>query len=253
MPEVMPVKLDRIPKVANGPSILPTKEMQLSGIDLVAATYVFSNNLPPSKILIDVGPFHIDRKATFTLVPKEKLVDDVFDVVIKILYHTSPSYLWFLPITIMVLFLCHTFCSSQQAALEMRSLSMGTLATIKENHMPSKVDEVHRIYVPMWTAGHWYLMIIDNVRHKLIYLDSLALYFESITLDQAWLSSNDGVSPRFSTYDIEDADIPQQARGSMDCGVWIVNVATWMRLAIDLVLKEHNENAKALVAKAMSH
>ncbi|KAL4329763.1 hypothetical protein AHAS_Ahas13G0332600 [Arachis hypogaea] len=55
----------------------------------------------------------------------------------------------------------------------MRSLSKGTLATIKAKHMPSK-----------------------------------ALYLESITLGQAWLSSNDGVRPRFSTYDIEDADVP---------------------------------------------
>ncbi|KAL4300692.1 hypothetical protein AHAS_Ahas17G0226300 [Arachis hypogaea] len=273
MPEVMPVKLHRISKQMDL-AFSPTKEMRLSGINLVAATYVFSNDLPPSEILVDVGPFHIDRKAAFTLVPKEKLVDDVLDVVVTMLSHTSPSYLWFLPTTIM------------QAALEMRSLSTGTLATIKAKHMPSKVDEVHRIYVPMWTVGHWYLMIIDNVRRKLIYLDSLvnpeetedrqtamtkvALYLESITLGQAWLSSNDGVRPRFSTYDIEDADVPQQDRGSMDCGVWVsqwmirgalwkdydvrtVNVATRMRLAIDLVLKEHNENAKALVAKAMSH
>ncbi|QHO57316.1 Ulp1 protease family, carboxy-terminal domain protein [Arachis hypogaea] len=249
MPDVMLVKLDRIPKGIDL-AFSPTKEMRLFGIDLVAATYVFSNDLPP-------------RKAAFTLVPKEKLIDDVLDVVVTMLSHTSPSYLWFLPITI-----------------------MGTLATIKEKHMPSKVNKVHRIYVPMWTIEHWYLMIIDNVRRKLMYLDLLvhpeetenrqmamtkvALYLESITLGQAWLSSNDGVRPRFSTYDIEDANVLQQTWGSIDCRVWVsqwmirgalwkyydvwtVNVVTRIWLTIDLVLKEHNGNEKALVAKAMSH
>ncbi|XLR30776.1 hypothetical protein S83_058676 [Arachis hypogaea] len=111
-----------------------------------------------------------------------------------------------------------------QAALKGRTLTSGIATSLRNNYMRCKVDRVTRIHQPMWCDdGHWYLMIIDVPRMKLIYLDSLrdpsqaearkiamtrvALYLEGLTLEQSWLSGNCSVRPRFSTFDFEDPEL----------------------------------------------
>ncbi|RYR21708.1 hypothetical protein Ahy_B03g067029 isoform F [Arachis hypogaea] len=205
---------------------------------------------------------------------KVERIPQVLNVVVRMLTTTSERQRWFLPTSIM------------QAAIDDRSMTFGNMTSLHNKYMRSKVDRVTRIYQPMWCDRHWYLMIIDVPRKKLIYLDSLrdphqadarktgmmrvALYLEGLTLGKPWLSGEGALRPRFSAFDFEEPDVPQQKGNSMDCGVWVaqwmirehlwkdygvqhVNSATRMRLAADLVLKSHNEIAQEVVAKAFAH
>ncbi|XP_020964633.1 uncharacterized protein LOC110265752 isoform X2 [Arachis ipaensis] len=177
---------------------------------------------PDSELLVDVSDCITNKAALMTLVPRADVVDDVLNVVVRMLTRNSKQTQWFLPTSIM------------QAALEGRMLTSGTTTSLRNNYMRCKVDRVTRIHQPMWCDGHWYLMIIDVPRMKLIYLDSLrdpaqaearnitmmrvALYLGGLTLGQSWLSGNCSVRPRFSMFDFEDPELPQQDRKLMDCG-----------------------------------
>ncbi|QHO41107.1 hypothetical protein HN51_007049 [Arachis hypogaea] len=269
----MAMKRPQIPRAMNL-AFQPQNEMNLSPVELAVAAYVFCRDFSHSEILVDVGDCIANRAALMTLVPRAEVVDDVLNVVVRMLTRTSKQTQWFLPTSIM------------QAALEGRTLTSGTATSIRNNYMRCKVDRVTRIHQPMWCDGHWYLMIIDVPRMKLIYLDSLrdpaqaearkigmtrvALYLEGLTLGQSWLAGNCSVRPRFSTFEFEEPELPQQDPKSMDCGVWVaqwmirdhlwqnysvqnVSSATRMRLAVDLVMKSHNEMARDIVAKAVAH
>ncbi|XP_025620662.1 uncharacterized protein [Arachis hypogaea] len=269
----MAMKRPQIPRAMNL-AFQPQNEMNLSPVELAVAAYVFCRDFSHSEILVDVGDCIANRAALMTLVPRAEVVDDqVLNVVVRMLTRTSKQTQWFLPTSIM-------------AALEGRTLTSGTATSIRNNYMRCKVDRVTRIHQPMWCDGHWYLMIIDVPRMKLIYLDSLrdpaqaearkigmtrvALYLEGLTLGQSWLAGNCSVRPRFSTFEFEEPELPQQDPKSMDCGVWVaqwmirdhlwqnysvqnVSSATRMRLAVDLVMKSHNEMARDIVAKAVAH
>ncbi|XLS44507.1 hypothetical protein HN51_001372 [Arachis hypogaea] len=288
----MTMKVDRIPHTMNL-AFQPQNDMNLSPIELAVAAYVFCRDLPP----VNVGDCIANRAALITLVSRAEVMDDVLNVVVRMLTRTSKQTQWFLPTSIM------------QAALEGRMLTSGTATSLRNNYMRCKVDRVTRIHQPMWCDGHWYLMIIDVPRMKLIYLDSLrdpaqaearktamtrvALYLEGLTLGHSWLSGNCSVRPRFSTFDFEDPKLPSRIKNrekrissihmprtcivdsrkskvSMDCGVWVaqwmirehlwedysvqnISNATCMCLAVDLVMKSHNEMAGDIVSKAIAH
>ncbi|XLS47255.1 hypothetical protein HN51_021613, partial [Arachis hypogaea] len=84
------------------------------------------------------------------------------------------------------------------------------------------------IFQPMWTDGHWYLMVVDVRRKKLVYFDSfkcttetecrklammqVALHLKSLTIGPKWLSNCTAERPRFSSYDFEKPVVPQQHR-----------------------------------------
>ncbi|QHN96301.1 2,3-bisphosphoglycerate-dependent phosphoglycerate mutase [Arachis hypogaea] len=79
----------------------PTDEMNLSRVELVISTYIFTRHLPKSKILIDVGDCYATRGALMTLEPKIEVVDDVLNSVVCMLTAASNQHTWFLPTTIM--------------------------------------------------------------------------------------------------------------------------------------------------------
>ncbi|XLU48628.1 hypothetical protein S245_043442, partial [Arachis hypogaea] len=282
---LLSMKVERIPQIMDL-VFHPKDGMNLSKLELAVATYIFSRDLPHMYITLPTGarfPTRLVHRqghdmnlmgALLTLVPQCEVVDDVLNVVVRMLTTTSERQRWFLPTSIM------------QAAIDDRSMTFGNMTSLHNKYMRSKVDRVTRIYQPMWCDRHWYLMIIDVPRKKLIYLDSLrdphqadarktgmmrvALYLEGLTLGKPWLSGEGALRPRFSAFDFEEPDVPQQKGNSMDCGVWVaqwmirehlwkdygvqhVNSATRMRLAADLVLKSHNEIAQEVVAKAFAH
>ncbi|XP_020978685.1 uncharacterized protein LOC107642889 isoform X2 [Arachis ipaensis] len=269
------MQVDSIPKVSIYSMNLvfhPTVDMNLSGVELAVAAYIFNRDLPESEVLIDIGDCFASRGALITLAPKEEVVDDVLNVVIRMLTNGSQRSCWFLPTVVM------------QAALGGRSLTSANMTSIRNNYMRSKVDQTTKVYQPMWCDQHWYLMIIDIPRMKLVYLDSLrdlreadarktvmvrvALYLEGLTLGKSLLSGPEALRPRFSAFEFEEPEVPQQAGDSMDCGVWVaqwmirehlwqdhgnVNNATRMRLAVDLVMKSHNDLGEDAVSKAVRH
>ncbi|QHO02580.1 uncharacterized protein DS421_13g425000 [Arachis hypogaea] len=86
----------------------------------------------------------------------------------------------------------------------------------------------YEIFQPIWTDGHWYLMVVDLRRQKLVYFDSLkctreteskklsmthvALHLESLTIGPKWLSKSTMERPRFSLFKYEEPFVPQQHR-----------------------------------------
>ncbi|RYQ91770.1 hypothetical protein Ahy_B09g097800 [Arachis hypogaea] len=170
-----------------------------------------------------------------------------------------------------------------QATFGGQSLTSANMTSRCNNYMCSKVDQTAKVYQSMWCDQHWYLMIIDVLWKKLVYLDSLrdpreanarktmmlrvALHLEGLMLGKSWLSGPKALHPRISMFEFEEPEVPQQQGNSMDCGVWVsqwmirehlwqdyghVNKATWMRLAVDLV-KSHNDLAKDTISKAFRH
>ncbi|QHO38210.1 Ulp1 protease family, carboxy-terminal domain protein [Arachis hypogaea] len=257
--------------------------MDLAGVELTVAAYIFSKDLPNSEILAYVEHCIADRTALLTLAPNERVMDDVITVVATMLSKTSNSYQWFMPTMIM------------QDALQGTHLTHANLDAVICNHMRCKVNKVTEIFQPMWTDGYWYLMVVDVRRKKLIYYDSLkctretehrkfamtqvALHLESLTVGTNWLSSCTAERPRFSSYEYEEPVVLQQHRRSMDCGIWVlqwiirgvlwaihsvtvvmilvdlqaVNDQIRIQIAIDLVLRSHNPSAIDILEKAMRY
>ncbi|MED6156582.1 hypothetical protein PIB30_015681 [Stylosanthes scabra] len=289
-------------KVANIPKNMqlvfrPSKDMAISGVELAVACYIFSKSKSQSELLVDVGIEHCNRKALHSLVPRGRVMSDV-----GVNYQSAPSAQFGTPSAEYRGGNAFGDDSSfhVQATLERRQLSPSNLATFMGLSKRCKVDKVTRVCQPMWSNGHWFLMIIDVPNYKLQYLDSLkckeemdarheamkrvvsvhektltdysALYLESLTLGRDWLSIPDAIRPQFGGYDIEEVEVPQQHRRSMDCEVWVaqwmiretlcfknalqvesVTDATRMRLAVDLVLKEYNSLAKNVVVRAIHY
>nr|XP_025694894.1 uncharacterized protein LOC112796581 isoform X3 [Arachis hypogaea] len=200
-------------------AFLPTRSMDLAGVELTVAAYIFSKDLPNSEILAYVEHCIADRTALLTLAPNERVMDDVITVVATMLSKTSNSYQWFMPTMIM------------QDALQGTHLTHANLDAVICNHMRCKVNKVTEIFQPMWTDGYWYLMVVDVRRKKLIYYDSLkctretehrkfamtqvALHLESLTVGTNWLSSCTAERPRFSSYEYEEPVVLQQHRRSL--------------------------------------
>ncbi|XLU49385.1 hypothetical protein S245_044199, partial [Arachis hypogaea] len=83
------------------------------------------------------------------------------------------------------------------------------------------------IYVPMHRDNHWYLMVIDLVNCKLLYLDSakhsdhresrvsqmkfVAFFVENMLEDKRFWRKEDHYKPHPSTFDIAEPPVGQQA------------------------------------------
>ncbi|MED6184530.1 hypothetical protein PIB30_048240 [Stylosanthes scabra] len=196
----------------------PSREIDIAGAEMAVATYIFSKDLLDSQILIDSGLCRGDRGTLRTLEPRTEIVDDVINLLVSMLKKTAPPCKWYMPMTIM------------QAVIEGRRLSSPIVARIARDYMPSKVDEVRWIYQPMWCLGHWFLMIIDVPRKRLIHLDSLhnrdmepkrreamekvAPELEMMTVGDGWLKNPAVRRPRFSTFEFDVPTVPQQDRNS---------------------------------------
>ncbi|MED6112226.1 hypothetical protein PIB30_059765 [Stylosanthes scabra] len=249
-----------------------SNSIDMAGVQLAVAAYVFSSDMMGSEVLVDADMCRCDKTTLRSLLPKAKVLDDVSP---SHAHHHDSSHCTSLQVVH-----AHESTTIMQAVVEGCHLSAGTLARIRHVYMRSLVDEVQRL------AGHWYLMIIDVPRKKLVYLDSLqngnelekqkeymekvALELESTTVEQNWLSGPGKKRPRFSTFEFEFPACPQQEPESMDCGIcvtqWMVREAmfahcrvesvgpkTRIKLAVDLVLKPHNALAKDVVIKALAH
>ncbi|RYQ99034.1 hypothetical protein Ahy_B07g086883 [Arachis hypogaea] len=225
------IKTEKIPKAFNL-AFVPTRSMDLAGVELPVATYIFSKDLPKSEILADVGHCVADRTALLTLGPNERVMDDVITIVATMLSKTSSQHQWFMPTMIMVsqdtrsgdhgpISLGH-----QQDALQGTRMTQANMDAVVSKHMRCKVDKVTEIFQPMWTDGHWYLMVVDVRRQRLIYFDSfkcptetesrklamtqVALHLESLTIGPKWLSKTTAERPRFSSFPFEEPVVPQQ-------------------------------------------
>ncbi|KAL4301515.1 hypothetical protein AHAS_Ahas17G0308600 [Arachis hypogaea] len=251
----------------------PPDGMHFQGSEFAVAAYIFSKNLDERyEILVADEHAQGDRRALWSLIPGQQVVDDVINMVASMLSFDNMSPKWFLPTTF------------AQIALSPVNHSIDTFEFIRSNFM-GYADNLHRIYVPMYREQHWYLMIVDLVFRRLIYLDSaknaseyeariaqmkyVAFFIENMLQDTRFWSDKGHYKPHPSTFDLDEPEVGHQIEGSNDCGVWVVQwmMQSWvfrdfmledvtsqtrMRLALDLVMGRHNPIAREVGRRAMA-
>ncbi|XLU30214.1 hypothetical protein S245_066280, partial [Arachis hypogaea] len=113
-----------------------------------------------SEILVDNDHCSGSREVLWTLRPGLELVDDVLNLVVGMVSFSRNDSMWWLP-TIFV-----------KIALDPNLHCKATLDYIAAKYM-GMVENLVKIYVPIYIERHWYLMIVDMLEGKLVYLDSL--------------------------------------------------------------------------------
>ncbi|XLR59238.1 hypothetical protein HN51_013596 [Arachis hypogaea] len=236
----------------------PPDGMHFQGSEFVMAAYIFSKNMDEREILVADEHAQGDRRTLWSLRPGQQVVDDVINMVASMLSFDNMSPKWFLPTTF------------AQIALSPVNHSIDTFEFIRSNFM-GYADNLHRIYVPMYREQHWYLMIVDLVFCRLIYLDSAknVSEYEARIAQMKYVSDKGHYKPHPSTFDLDEPEVGHQIEGSNDCGVWVVQwmMQSWvfrdfmledvtnqtrMWLALDLVMGRHNPIAREVGRKAMA-
>ncbi|XP_016168829.1 uncharacterized protein LOC107611416 [Arachis ipaensis] len=126
----------------------PQKEMRLAGTDLAVAAYIFGMVKDKREILVSDLHCYGDKEAFQTLVPGRRFVDDIIILVATMLTYNSGRLIWYLPPTF------------AQFACGRGHFHGVTAKWIRDKYM-AKIDEVLKIYVPIWHDNHWSLLIID--------------------------------------------------------------------------------------------
>ncbi|RYR62706.1 hypothetical protein Ahy_A04g020439 isoform I [Arachis hypogaea] len=158
-------------------AFLPTRSMDLAGVELTVAAYIFSKDLPNSEILAYVEHCIADRTALLTLAPNERVMDDVITVVATMLSKTSNSYQWFMPTMIMIF------------------QPMWT-----DGYWYLMVVDVRRKKLIYYDS----LKCTRETEHRKFAMTQVALHLESLTVGTNWLSSCTAERPRFSSYEYEE-------------------------------------------------
>ncbi|RYR37805.1 hypothetical protein Ahy_A09g042697 isoform A [Arachis hypogaea] len=242
----------------------PQKEMRLAGTDLAVAAYIFGMEKDKREILVSDLHCYGDREAFQTLVPGRRVVDDIIILVATMLTYNSGRLIWYLPPMFV------------QLACGRGHFHDGTAKWIRDKYM-AKIDEVLKIYVPIW-HDHWFLLLLylDSARlakqreSHVLQIKKVALFLEEIALYESWYACKRHERPTISEFKLVEPEVNQQEVGINDCGVWVcqwmilsrlsgshnvekVTEYTRMKLAIDLVLKPHNEIRQDIINKAMEN
>ncbi|XP_020961490.1 uncharacterized protein LOC110264149 [Arachis ipaensis] len=85
-------------------TFFPTEDMQVVGLDLAAAAYIFNNVLDQDELLVPNPHCAVTRGALRTLEPGKLIVDDVLILLASMLTQSSSRVQWFLPTTLTVSF-----------------------------------------------------------------------------------------------------------------------------------------------------
>nr|XP_029143606.1 uncharacterized protein LOC112698219 [Arachis hypogaea] len=180
---------------------------------------------------------------------------------------------WFLPTTF------------AQIATSRGPIPQATLTAIETTFM-GKVNRVCKIYCPIWCENHWFLVVIDVVRRQVVYLDSLksadtrakrrreikkvTTFLEELLDHDSWYDAPEKGRELVSDYEIIEPVVVQQDPYSNDCGMfvaqWMIMYHLWgnydvekvtdysrMRLAVDMLLRYHNDNREKIVNAALEY
>ncbi|MED6115091.1 hypothetical protein PIB30_086864, partial [Stylosanthes scabra] len=235
-----------IPKaLGNIMTFLPTPDMNIVGLHLAIAAFVFNKSLDPKEEVVHTSNYQVTRSMLRSLEPGQMVREEVLILLANMLSKDSGEEHWFLPATIM-------------------------------------------IYCPLWTEGHWMLLVIDLNREELVCLDSdrktgpryarrrrraiknVALFLEELTDEDDWFDDPEAARPEMSDFKPKLPAVPQQDPGSNDSGMfvaqWMIIYHLWgtynvekiipysrMRLAIDLVLRVQNDLGNEVSEGAVSY
>ncbi|XLS74155.1 hypothetical protein HN51_031020 [Arachis hypogaea] len=254
-------------------TFFPTKDIKIVSLDLFAAAYIFNTKLDQDELLVKSPHCAVTRGALRSLEPRKPVVDDVLILFACMLARNSTRIHWFLPTTF------------SQIATERGSVPHATLKAIREDLM-GKANRVCKIYCPIWCDRHWFLLVIDVIRRELVYPDSLpsvddrpmrlrqlkkvAIFLGEMLDSDDWY--DDQKNPRIlcSDYEIKEPKVTRQDLGSNDCGMyvvqWMIMYHLWnsyevekiteysrMRLAVDMVLKYHNDKCMEVIQAVLEY
>ncbi|WJX62734.1 hypothetical protein P8452_47698 [Trifolium repens] len=264
----------------------PTPKMCLNDICSYTAAYIFKRDddqiLGDEVLVRTISDVYGDRKALKSLMPRCPVDQEIINLVVArnnwyqdqdLMGKGKDKRVWYFPTEFAQFAL-----ESTHTADEVREMYLGTF--IKPKALVSK------IFIPINDNGnHWYLLVIDLMDRKCIWLDSLPdveryherrhailslgmfvekiLYHPSVGIINR--NIHDNLITNFST--VQPRGIPHQRHGSNDCGVWVakwmiecpymndyenvtVVTATRMKLALFICHSSNNMLRKELVSKA---
>ncbi|KAL4396424.1 hypothetical protein AHAS_Ahas01G0090500 [Arachis hypogaea] len=248
--------------------------MQVVGLDLAAAAYIFNNVLDQDELLVPNPHCAVTRGALRTLEPGKPIVDDVLILLASMLTQNSSRVQWFLPTTL------------TQIATGRGQIPWATVEAIRKDFM-GMANNVCKIFAPIWSDNHWFLLVVDIVGKELVYLDSLksaarfrakrirqikkvAIFLEELLDDDSWYEKPTDERLLISDYKLYEPKVVEQDDRSNDCGMyvaqWMILYHLWssyevakvsyysrMRLGIDMVLKYHNENRLPVIESAIEY
>ncbi|MED6196127.1 hypothetical protein PIB30_044393 [Stylosanthes scabra] len=245
----------------------PTLDMHIEGIDLYAAAFIFNEHLDQGEVLVKTMGRSLTRGMLRCLEPGKQVHDDVMDLLGAMLTVHSSRVQWFLPSVF------------AQIGTGRGEIPVDTLNIIKEQYM----GRANRV---LKSDGHWFLLLIDTPRRELIYLDSLAseemkakrrrdikktaVFLEEMVDHDDWYNNPKQGRLLCSDYQIVQPKVLHQSKYSNDCGMYL---AQWMilyrmggsynveriteysrmRLAVDMVLKHHNDLRPQVIEDALQH
>ncbi|QHO12267.1 Ulp1 protease family, carboxy-terminal domain protein [Arachis hypogaea] len=213
----------------------PTASMMLTDSQAAVAAYIFSDTLDPSEELVISD--EIGYRSTFRCLVPERRVE------------------------------------SRRYALSDKYTPVEVISDFLVAYVSLKISHVTRVFIPICEELHWYLVIVDFKSRRLIILDSLpcvekhqqrkrntikvAIYLEAMLDDHIFDDDKSKVVDCSTFWPMTPSGLPTQKNRSNDSGVWVtswmrectlkddfniqVNDSTRMRLAVDLVLEEHND------------
>ncbi|QHO27711.1 hypothetical protein HN51_024657 [Arachis hypogaea] len=254
-------------------TFVPTNDMKILGVDLATAAYIFSPVMDQEELLVPNAHCAITRRTLRSLEPGKQVVDDVLILVASMLRMETTELHWFLPTTF------------TQIATSRGPIPQATLTAIETAFM-GKVNRVCKIYCPIWCENHWFLVVVDVVRRQVVYLDSLksadtrakrrreikkvTTFLEELLDHDRWYDAPEKGRELVSDYEIIEPVVVQQDPYSNDCGMfvaqWMIMYHLWgnydvekvtdysrMRLAVDMLLRYHNDNREKIVNAALEY
>ncbi|MED6223164.1 hypothetical protein PIB30_071325 [Stylosanthes scabra] len=224
----------------------PTLDMRIEGIDLCATAFIFNDYLDQGEVLFRTMDRSLTRGMLRCLEPRKQLHDDVIDLLGAMLTVHSSRVQWFFPSIF------------SQIGTGQGEIPVEALSRIKEQYM-GRANRVLKIYIPICSDGHWFLLLIHTPRRELVYLDSLAS-------DKSKAKRHRDIKKKTEVFLEEMVDHDD----CNDCGMYL---AQWMilyrlggsynveriteysrmRLAVDMVLKYHNELRPTFIEDALQH
>ncbi|KAJ1375736.1 Ulp1 protease family, C-terminal catalytic domain [Sesbania bispinosa] len=249
---------------------VPPESMIIDEMHAKIAAYIFAADnvkyLTGDEVLIKLQWMVGKRSSLKTLMPTKHVHRDVLNMLVCNLTEEehyidgSTSTAWFLPTMF------------AQYALDNETYP-DTVMEMYRGIFMGKVEFVRKIFVPISDESvHWYLLVIDIDKSKLILLDSLQI--ESRRERRKIQVRKVTERPDIAGFTlIEHNGIGHQLPTSNDSGIWVANwmkdydwddeydilnvrtlqritTASRMRLAIDLVLNEQNEFRADVIKRA---